>query len=66
MRIQDDFDDSDDMDGTTEACSECKGTGVGECPMEYGDMRHPDNCPACGGEQKTICTYCDGTGKVTT
>jgi len=45
-------------------CDECKGTGMSDCTMEYGDMEHPENCPACGGEQKIVCPYCDGSGKI--
>lgn len=44
-------------------CELCYGKGVHECPMEYGNMRHPENCPACGGDQKVTCTDCNGTGR---
>lgn len=44
-------------------CELCNGTGMQDCPMEYGDSC-PEECPACGGEQKVVCTDCDGSGKV--
>ncbi len=64
MRVNDDYEDSDEQTESMEVCSECSGTGISDCPMEYGNMRHPHDCPACGGEQKTMCTYCEGTGRV--
>lgn len=48
-----------------EICPECEGTGVIDCPLEYGDDdTHPENCPACGGEGRCICPMCEGTGRV--
>ncbi len=44
-------------------CDECGGTGMIECPLEYGG-KHPENCPSCGGEQIVICPLCRGTGKL--
>jgi hypothetical protein len=44
-----------------EPCGNCNGTGISECPMEYGGPC-PEQCPACDGEQKVICPMCDGTG----
>ena len=31
-------------------CDECGGTGMIECPLEYGE-KHPENCPSYGGER---------------
>lgn len=45
-------------------CPECKGTGESWCPLEYGSDKHPDDCPACGGENKVICPECGGSGKI--
>ena len=39
-------------------CDECEGTGIIECPLEYGG-RHPENCPSCGGEQTVIVLYAE-------
>ena len=47
---------------SNEECGLCNGTGVTDCPLEYGG-RHPENCPACGGDQTIVCPDCDGTGK---
>lgn len=44
-------------------CGECQGSGVAECPIEYGG-RHPESCPACGGDGKVVCPACDGCGYV--
>lgn len=44
-------------------CYECNGKGVVECPLEYGEDRHPSGCPACGGTNKVECPECNGTGK---
>lgn len=44
-------------------CEQCDGKGYIECPLEYGDDRHPASCPACGGRNKCVCPYCEGTGK---
>lgn len=58
MGIFDAWDESEEG----EVCGECHGTGMTECPFEYGG-RHPENCPACGGEQRIVCPDCDGTGR---
>ena len=47
-----------------EICPECEGSGVIDCPLEYGVDTHPENCPACGGEGRCICPMCEGTGRV--
>lgn len=44
-------------------CGLCNGKGRVECPMEYGVDRHPDSCPACGGDNWVTCPDCDGSGK---
>ena len=46
-----------------EECGLCNGRGLMDCPMEYGEDC-PEQCPVCGGTQKTICVDCDGTGQV--
>ncbi|MDL2267822.1 hypothetical protein LJC46_07550 [Desulfovibrio sp. OttesenSCG-928-G15] len=58
---KDDWAEEEDA-GKTEPCSECKGSGRMDCPMEYGRPQHPESCPACGGYQKVECEYCEGTG----
>lgn len=47
-----------------EVCDNCEGTGVSDCPLEYWDSQHPEDCPACGGLNKVECPACHGTGKV--
>lgn len=44
-------------------CENCNGVGETSCPMEYGGMPHPENCPACGGDGRVTCSMCDGTGE---
>ena len=45
-------------------CPECEGSGVIDCPLEYGDDdRHPEHCSACGGEGRCICPMCEGAGR---
>lgn len=43
-------------------CSECNGTGVIHCSLEYGEEPHPDNCPVCGGDVNFTfpCPECSG------
>ena len=53
--------DYDDDIQEQEICEECQGTGVMDCPLEYGGP-HPENCPACGGEETVPCIYCNGSG----
>lgn len=45
-------------------CDECGGRGIALCPLEYGEDRHPEQCPACGGTNKVICPECNGCGYV--
>lgn len=47
-----------------EECLECEGSGYIDCPLEYGDDRHPEQCPACSGKNRIVCRICHGTGKV--
>lgn len=44
-----------------EVCGNCDGTGVSDCPLEWGDDC-PEQCPACGGDQVVRCPVCDGSG----
>lgn len=44
-------------------CKECNGKGRIPCPLEYGEDRHPENCPSCGGENWVTCPACNGSGK---
>ncbi len=58
-----DYDDSDwsrDMSG--QKCDRCNGTGLQDCPFEYGDCGH-SSCPACGGRNKVPCDHCNGSGR---
>lgn len=61
------FDDDNETDNfesdEKEECGNCNGSGRADCPMEYGGPC-PDQCPACGGAQKTICIDCDGSGYI--
>lgn len=50
------------MEREMEDCGNCNGSGMADCPMEYGGPC-PSQCPACGGSQKVICGDCDGTGE---
>jgi len=45
-----------------EDCGMCEGKKMMDCPMEYGGDC-PEQCPACGGAQRVVCTECGGTGK---
>ncbi len=47
-----------------EECGNCNGTGMMDCPQEYGGDRCPPECPVCGGDQKTPCYDCNGTGEL--
>lgn len=44
-------------------CEYCNGKGRAECTLEYGEDRHPENCPACGGDNWVICPICEGSGQ---
>lgn len=43
------------------SCGNCHGSGMADCPMEYGGSC-PSSCPACGGSQKVVCSDCEGEG----
>jgi len=48
-------------------CHKCGGSGRVRCEgncMHYGTSNHPDNCPACGGENEVRCPECNGKGRV--
>lgn len=47
-----------------EVCPECDGKGLAECPLEYGEDSHPDECPSCGGDNMVTCWECEGSGNV--
>ena len=44
-----------------EICGNCDGTGMADCPLEWGGDC-PEECPACGGDQKIRCLDCEGSG----
>lgn len=45
-------------------CGLCYGNGLMDCPVEWGEDYCPNSCPACAGDQKVLCTDCEGTGEV--
>ncbi len=52
-----DYDVSDwgrDLSG--QKCGRCNGTGLQDCPFEYGDCGH-SSCPACGDSGKVPCDH---------
>jgi DnaJ-class molecular chaperone len=47
-----------------EECGNCGGSGMTDCPMEWGDDNCPPECPACGGSSKVVCPDCQGAGTI--
>lgn len=55
--------DNEDDEVCMEECSGCDGSGMEDCPMEWGGPC-PSHCRACDGSQKITCQQCNGTGQV--